>query len=78
MSKNKLICKYSNKKTPKQIKKVNLIRYVRTLDDVKGIIKHAKLDERNLTQVTQVSDIKRDSFLISTEYERIFVMKLVF
>ncbi|KAI8123704.1 hypothetical protein FF38_08718 [Lucilia cuprina] len=27
--------------------------YVRTLDDVKGIIKHAKLDERNLTQVTQ-------------------------
>ncbi|TMW51354.1 hypothetical protein DOY81_003595 [Sarcophaga bullata] len=27
--------------------------YVRTLEDVKGIIKHAKLDERNLTQVTQ-------------------------
>ncbi|KAM7342859.1 sister chromatid cohesion protein DCC1 [Cochliomyia hominivorax] len=27
--------------------------YVRTLEDVKGIIKHAKLDERNLTPVTQ-------------------------
>ncbi|XP_061386155.1 sister chromatid cohesion protein DCC1-like [Musca vetustissima] len=27
--------------------------YVRNLDDVKGIIKHAKLDERNLTHITQ-------------------------
>uniref|UniRef100_A0A1B0G7N1 Sister chromatid cohesion protein DCC1 n=1 Tax=Glossina morsitans morsitans TaxID=37546 RepID=A0A1B0G7N1_GLOMM len=32
-----------------------LSRYVRSLKDVKSIIKYAKLDERNLTQVTQVA-----------------------
>lgn len=34
--------------------KIEIMSYQRTADDLRSVIKHAKLDEKNITKISQV------------------------